>query len=117
MKMGLSMKTIFEKIINGELPSEKVYEDSEIIAIKDKYPNAPVHILIITKKVIPCIQALQEEDLPLLGAVVRVAQQLARQFEVEDGYRLVVNNGEDAGQTIFHLHFHLLGGRPLESMG
>jgi len=112
------MKTLFEKIIAGELPSEKVYEDEKIIAIKDKHPKAPVHLLIIPKKMIPDLQSMQVEDLPLVGEIVRVAQQLAKQFELEDeGYRLLVNNGPDAGQTIFHLHFHLLGGRPLGSMG
>jgi len=111
------MKTIFEKIIDGELPAEKVYEDAEIIAIKDKYPQATVHLLIIPKKLISSVQSVQEEDLALIVQIFRVAQKLAKDFEVEEGYRLLVNNGRDAGQTIFHLHFHLLGGRPLGSMG
>lgn len=112
------MKTIFEKIIDGELPGEKVYEDDKIIVIKDKYPKAPVHLLIIPRKVIAGLQSLQPEDLSLIGEIVRVAQILAKQFEIdEDGYRLLVNNGPDAGQTIDHLHFHLLGGRPLGAMG
>jgi diadenosine tetraphosphate (Ap4A) HIT family hydrolase len=112
------MKTLFEKIITGELPGEKVYEDENVVAIKDKYPKAPVHLLIITKKVIPDLQSLQHEDFPLLGAIVQAAQRLAIEFEIaEDGYRLLVNNGSDAGQTIPHLHFHLLGGRPLGQMG
>jgi histidine triad (HIT) family protein len=112
------MKTLFEKIIAGELPSEKVYEDERIVAIKDKYPKAPVHLLIIPKKVIPDLQSVQPEDLPLMGEIVRVAQKLAKEFELEeDGYRLLVNHGPDAGQTIFHLHFHLMGGHPLEAMG
>ncbi|MCH9610346.1 MAG: Purine nucleoside phosphoramidase [Chlamydiales bacterium] len=110
-------KTLFEKIIAGELPADKVYEDEKIIAIKDKYPKAPVHILIIPKKVIVDIQSLQEEDFPLLGAVVKVAQRLAKEFELGEGYRLVVNNGMQAGQTIFHLHFHLMGGHFLGGMG
>ena len=112
------MKTIFEKIFDGELPAEKVYEDKNIVAIKDKYPKAPIHLLIIPRKVIPNIQALTEEDLFLMEEVFRVAKILAKEFDVEEeGYRLLVNNGPDAGQTISHLHFHLLGGRPLGSMG
>jgi histidine triad (HIT) family protein len=112
------MKTLFEKIIEGELQAEKVYEDEKLVAIKDKHPKAPVHLLIIPKKPIPDLQSMQPEDLPLVSEIVRVAQKLAKEYEVEeDGYRLLVNNGPDAGQTIFHLHFHLLGGRPLGSMG
>ena len=112
------MTTLFEKIINGELPSEKVYEDEKFVVIKDKYPKAPVHLLIIPRKVIPGIQAVREEDMGLMGDVCRIAQKLAIEFDVaEEGYRLLVNQGPDAGQTIFHLHFHLLGGRPLGEMG
>ncbi|MFZ0565657.1 MAG: histidine triad nucleotide-binding protein [Chlamydiales bacterium] len=112
------MKTIFEKIIDNELPSDKVYEDDRFVAIKDKYPKAPVHLLIIPKKMIADIQSLEKEDFSLMGEVFRVAQQLAREFELEDeGYRLLVNNGPNAGQTIYHIHFHLLGGRPLGPMG
>lgn len=111
------MKTIFEKIIDGELPSEKVYEDDTIFAIKDKYPKAPVHLLIFPRKAVPDLQSLQPEDLLLIPEIVRVAQILAKQFGVEkEGYRLLVNNGTNAGQTIDHLHFHLLGGRPLGPM-
>lgn len=112
------MKTLFEKIIEGDLPSEKVYEDGLVIAIKDKYPKAPVHLLIITKKVIPNLQSLEEKDFPLLGHIVKVAQRLAEEFDLLDsGYRFLVNNGADAGQTIPHLHFHLMGGRTLGEMG
>lgn len=111
------MATIFEKIINGELPAEKVFENERIVAIKDIYPKAPVHILIITRKVIPDIQSVTEEDLPLIGEVVAVAQKLAVEFEITDGYRLLTNNGAPAGQSIYHLHFHLLGGRALGHMG
>lgn len=110
-------KTIFEKIIEGAIPSKKVYEDEDVVAIEDKFPKAPVHLLIITKKVIPSIQEMQEEDFPLLGKIVKVAQKLAHEFNLEEGYRLLVNNGTHAGQTIFHLHFHLLGGRSLGGMG
>jgi len=111
------MKSIFSQIIEGELPSEKVFENEKIIVIKDKYPIAPVHLLIISKKPISSIQRIEEEDLPLIGEMMKVAQRLAKEFNIEDGYRLLTNNGQKAGQTIFHLHFHLIGGRVLGAMG
>ncbi len=109
--------TIFGKIIKGELPCEKVFENERILAIKDRYPAAPVHILIMPKKEIPNLQALQPEDFPLISEIILVAQKLAIEFEIEDGYRLLTNSGQEAGQTIFHLHFHLLGGRRLTHLG
>lgn len=110
------MTTIFGKIIRGEISCEKVFENERILAIKDIHPAAPVHILIMSKKEIKNLQAVQPEDLPLIGEIVQVAQKLAEEFEIEDGYRLLTNNGEEAGQTIFHLHFHLLGGRRLSHL-
>lgn len=108
------MKTIFERIIAGEIPCEKVFENEHIIAFKDVAPKAPIHILIVTKKVIPDLQSMQPADFPLLGEVVKATQFIAKEFGLDDkGYRLVLNNGRNAGQTIFHLHFHLLGGTPL----
>ncbi len=115
--MESNKKTLFEKIIDGELPAKKLYEDDKIIAIEDKFPKAPVHVLIIPKKVIEDIQSMKEEDFPLLGHVVQVAQKLAKELKLDAGYRLVVNNGAQAGQTIFHLHFHLMGGHYLGGMG
>lgn len=108
--------TIFGKIIRGELPAEKVFENERILAIKDIYPKAPVHILIIPKKAVPDLQSLAKEDLPLMGEVVEVAQLLAKRFGIADGYRLTTNNGPSAGQVIFHLHFHLMGGKQLGGM-
>ena len=110
------MTTIFGKIIKGEIPCDKVFENEHIIAFKDIAPAAPVHILIMPKKEIPSIQELSSGDYPLLGEVVRVAQQLAEEFGILEGYRLLTNSGEGAGQTIFHLHFHLIGGRTLTHM-
>lgn len=111
------MKTLFERILSGELPCEKVYEDAHMVAIKDKYPKAPVHLLVITRKPIPNLHSLSEEDLTLLPALFRVIQKLAEQFGLdEEGYRVVVNNGPDGGQEVEHLHFHLLGGRHLGPM-
>ncbi len=109
--------TIFGKIIAGKLPCEKVFENERILAIKDRFPAAPVHILIMPKKEIPNLQALQPEDFPLIAEIITVAQKLAKEFEIEDGYRFLTNNGEEAGQTIFHLHFHLIGGRRLTHLG
>jgi histidine triad (HIT) family protein len=110
------MTTVFSKIIAGELPSDKVFENERILAIKDLYPVAPVHLLIIPKKEIPNLQSVSLEDLPLLSEIGWVAQELAKKFHIEDGYRLLTNNGSDAGQVIFHLHFHLIGGRRLGPM-
>lgn len=107
------MTTIFAKIIAGELACEKVFENERILAIKDIAPLAPVHILIMPKKPIANLQEVQPEDLPLIAEIVQVAQRLAQQFDIADGYRFVTNNGEEGGQVIFHLHFHLIGGRQL----
>ncbi len=111
------MTSIFSKIIKGEIPSEKVFENERLIAIKDIHPAAPVHILIIPKKEIKDLQSVKPEDLPLIGEIVSVAQQLATQFGIADGYRLLTNNGKQAGQAIFHLHFHLMGGHQLGAIG
>ena len=107
------MTTLFGKIIRGELPSEKVFENERILAIKDLHPVAPVHLLIIPKKEIPDLQSLGPEDLDLMTEIAAVAQQLAKEFKIDKGYRLLTNNGQEAGQVIFHLHFHLIGGRAL----
>jgi histidine triad (HIT) family protein len=110
-------KTIFEKIINREIPADIVFENERIIVIKDIAPVAPVHLLIISKKPIMGMQFLEKQDLPLVGEMIQVGQKLAKEFQITDGYRLIINNGREAGQTIFHLHFHLIGGRPLGIMG
>ena len=111
------MTTVFGKIIEGKLPCKKVFENERILAIEDIAPVAPVHILIMPKKEIPNLQALSSEDLPLIAEIVEVARQLADEYNVEDGYRLLTNNGSEAGQTVFHLHFHLIGGRKLSHLG
>jgi histidine triad (HIT) family protein len=108
--------TVFAKIIKGELPSQKVFENERILAINDINPAAPVHILIMPKKEIANLQALEKEDFPLIIEIVEVAQMLAERYGIADGYRLVTNNGKKAGQMIFHLHFHLLGGGPLSHL-
>ncbi len=105
--------TIFEQIIQGKVPADRVFEDDKIIVIKDIHPQAPVHLLLIPKKPVKNLQALEPEDISIVEAIVRIAQRLAKEFGIEKGYRLVTNNGKSAGQTVFHLHFHLLGGAPL----
>lgn len=111
------MTTVFAKIIAGKLPCKKIFENDRILAIEDIAPVAPVHFLIMPKKAIPDLQSLQVEDLPLLGEIVEVVQKLAKEYDVEEGYRLLTNNGAEAGQTVFHLHFHLIGGRRLSHLG
>jgi histidine triad (HIT) family protein len=108
------MKTLFEKIIDRELEADIVAESEGLIAIKDKYPKAPVHLLIITKKPITNLANLTKEDLPLIADVVIMAQELAKEFSISDNFRLLTNNGPLAGQSVFHLHFHLIGGKKLD---
>ena len=111
----MAEKTIFKRIIDKEIPAEIVYEDDQCLAFRDIAPQAPTHILIIPKKEIPAIDALADEDAPLLGHMWLVIRDLARQEGLtEGGYRVVVNNGRDGGQAVDHLHFHLLGGRPMK---
>ena len=103
--------TIFGKIISGEIPSEFLYEDEHCIAINDINPQAPVHVLVIPKQSIPRLVDAQLNDQALLGHLMLVAGKLAQQLGVGDAFRLVVNNGAEAGQTVFHLHLHIIGGR------
>jgi len=105
---------IFCKIINKELPSQILYEDDNSIVIKDVAPKAPLHLLIIPKKHIPSVNHLELKDKILIGELFFVAQKIAREQGVaETGYRLIFNIGKDAGQTIDHLHLHLMGGKKL----
>ncbi len=105
------MSTVFKKIIDGELPAKRLYESQTVLVIEDIAPVAPVHLLLIPKKEIKGLQFLQKEDYPILLEIVDVAKEMARELHIAEGYRLLTNNGTNAGQTIFHLHFHLLGGR------
>ena len=104
-------ETIFEKIINKEIPAEIVYEDEQCLAFKDVNPQAPIHILIIPKQSIAKIADAKNDDQSILGHLLLKAGEIADQLGVKDAFRLVVNNGENAGQTVFHLHIHLLAGR------
>lgn len=110
------MSTVFGLIIQGKLPCKKVFENDRILAIEDLHPVAPVHILIMPKKEIPNLQSLEPHDLPLIGEIIEVAQKIAEEKGITGGYRFLTNNGLDSGQTIFHLHFHLIGGRVLGKM-
>ena len=102
---------IFLKIINKEIPAEIIYEDEIILAFNDISPQAPVHILVIPKKEIKKLSASETADKELLGHLMITAKKIASDLELND-YRLVVNNGAEAGQTVFHLHIHILAGRP-----
>lgn len=106
--------TIFEKIARREIPASIVYEEDDFFAFKDITPQAPVHVLIAPKRVIAGIGASQPGDAELMGRMLAATPAIARQLGVfESGYRLVINHGQDAGETVPHLHIHLLGGRPL----
>lgn len=107
----LSVKSPFEKIWDGELPAEIVYKDEEVIAFVPLRRQTPVHYLIVPKKRIPTISDLQDTDLHLIAKMYKVARDLAKKYGIaETGYRLTMNTNEDAGQSVFHIHLHLLGG-------
>ncbi len=107
------MATLFSKIIAREIPADIVYEDSHCLAFRDINPQAPTHVLLIPKQEIPRLTDAGDADQVLLGHLLLAAGKVARQLGVDDAFRLVVNNGADAGQTVFHLHLHILAGRPL----
>ena len=108
------MDCIFCKIASGEIPSDIVHEDEELIAFRDIHPQAPVHLLIIPRKHIPTLVHTSEADVPLMGHMVNIANELAKREGIsESGYRLVINCGEQGGQLVPHLHMHRLGGRQL----
>ena len=105
-------ETIFGRIIRKEVDSEMVYEDDEVVAFKDINPQAPVHILIVPRKEIPKLTDAEDSDADLLGRMMIIAKKLAKQFKLdEEGFRILINQGKLGGQTIYHLHLHLMGGR------
>lgn len=104
--------TIFQKIIDREIPADIVYEDDRALAFRDIQPQAPVHVLVIPKQPVENVAALAAEDQDLAGHLLLVAAKVAKQEKLTD-YRLVTNNGVEAGQSVLHLHIHILGGRPL----
>jgi len=111
--MSETTETIFSKIIRREIPADIVYEDDLAIAFKDIHPQAPVHILIIPKKVIKSLADVESQDLDLMGHLLLTAQKVALQAGLTNGYRLVINTDDDGGQTVNHLHLHVLGGRQM----
>lgn len=114
----MTEKTIFEKIIDREIPADIVYEDSSVIAFNDIEPQAPVHTLIVPKKPIPTVNDIEEDDEQVLGHLFTVAAKVAKEKEIDEGgYRLIVNCNADGGQVVFHLHMHLMGGRRMQRMG
>ena len=111
------MSTIFAKIIAREIPSDMVFQDNQVTAFRDINPQAPTHILIVPNREIPTANDVSDEDEQLLGHMFVVARQLAAAEGIDaDGYRLIINCNEHGGQEVFHLHLHLLGGRPLGPM-
>lgn len=113
----MAEETIFSKIIRKEVPAEIVYQDELVTAFRDIHPVAPTHILIVPNKVIPTVNDVAAEDEPLVGRMFTVAARIASSEHIaDDGYRLLVNCNRHGGQEVFHLHMHLLGGRPLGPM-
>ena len=111
------MPTLFERIIAGEIPAQVVFRDDRVIAFRDIQPRAPTHILIVPNKAIPTANDIADEDEPLIGHLFTVARDIAKQEGIaENGYRLIINCNAHGGQEVYHLHLHLVGGRPLGPM-
>jgi histidine triad (HIT) family protein len=108
------MTTIFKKIIDKQIPADILYEDDRCLAFHDISPQAPTHVLVIPKKEIASLADLADDDADLVGHIYLVIRNLARELKLADGYRVVVNSGRDGGQSVDHLHFHLLAGRQLK---
>ena len=107
----MAEESIFTKIMNGDIPADVVYEDDQCICIKDIQPAAPTHVLVIPRKPIPKLADATEEDKALLGHLMLSVGEIAKQLGVEEAFRVVINNGEAAGQTVFHLHLHILANK------
>ncbi|MFK3973266.1 histidine triad nucleotide-binding protein [Pseudomonas sp. NPDC087358] len=107
------METLFTKIINREIPAKIIYEDDQVLAFHDIAPQAPVHFLVIPKKAIRTLNDVTEEDKGLLGHIIFTAQRLAKEQGCEDGFRVVMNTNEKGGQTVYHIHMHVLGKRQM----
>lgn len=110
----MAEKTIFKRIIDGEIPARIVYQDDRCLAFHDVAPQAPTHVLVIPKREIAALADLTENDEALAGHMLLVARKLASELGLASGYRVVINCGPDAGQSVDHLHLHLLGGRPMK---
>lgn len=107
-------ETIFQKIIDREIPADIVYEDEQCLAFRDIDPQAPTHVLVIPKKPIECVDDIADEDASLIGHLWITIRKLAKELGLGEGYRVVVNNGKEGGQAVDHLHYHLLGGRQMK---
>ena len=107
------MDCLFCKIANGEIPSKKIYEDDKVLAFYDIEPQAPVHFLVIPKEHIASANELNEENSSVIAHIFTVIAKIAKELDLENGYRIVNNCGEDGGQSVKHLHFHILGGKPM----
>ena len=109
----MAAKTIFKRIIDKEIPAKIIYEDDKCLAFEDTNPQAPVHLLVVPRKAISSLATATDEDSHLLGHLLSTVRRLATQLGLAQGYRVVINCGPDGGQTVDHLHVHVLGGRPL----
>ncbi len=109
----MSEKTIFAKIIDREIPADIVHEDELCLAFRDINPVAPTHVLVIPKKPIDMLEHASREDVPLLGHLLWTATQIAQKEQLKEGYRIIINDGVQGGQSVYHLHVHLMGGRSL----
>jgi histidine triad (HIT) family protein len=109
----MSEDCLFCKIVGGQIPADLVYEDERILAFRDISPQAPLHVLIVPRKHVATLNDADEQDRELLGHILLTAKGIAAENGVQGGYRVVNNCGEPAGQSVFHIHFHLLGGRPM----
>ena len=105
--------TIFAKIINGEIPADIVYEDEHCLAFRDVNPQAPTHVLLIPRKPVESLDHLTADDSVLMGHMMLIVPEVARKLGISDGYRTIINTGKHGGQTVFHLHIHILAGRNL----
>ena len=105
---------LFCRIVKGEIPAKKVYEDEHSLAFEDINPQAPTHVLVVSKKHVGGLKEAQKEDAELIGRLHLVAAEIGRQRRIEDGYRTVLNVGPNSGQSVFHIHVHLIGGRPMK---
>jgi len=110
----MAEKTIFRRIIDGEVPAKIVYQDDQCLAFHDIAPQAPTHVIVIPRKEIPSLADVADGDAALVGHLIVTIRKLAEQLKLDDGYRVIVNCGPHAGQSVDHLHFHLLGGRPMK---
>jgi histidine triad (HIT) family protein len=109
----MAEKTIFKRIIDGEIPAKIVYQDDRCLAFQDIAPQAPTHVIVIPKKEIPSLNEIADEDAALVGHLLVVISKLAQELKLDGGYRVIVNCGPHAGQSVDHLHFHLLAGRQM----